>query len=119
MRNESAHNVLFSYEVIWLVQSNNRTILISQIGNMSAPARPAKPKPYISNGQVLQASVLPFAGGFAELYIIDEFNRPPFTARARNFVNDTYNFLGLYVTTLVSVCAMSVLKQSLHCADGK
>ena len=86
---------------------------------MSTSAGPAKPKPYLSNGQVLQASVLPFAGDFMELSIIDDFNRPPFTARVRNFANDTYNFLGLYVTTLFSVRAICVLKQSLRCADGK
>ena len=85
---------------------------------MSTPAGPAKPRPYLSNGQVLQALVLPFAGGFTEL-IVDDYNRPPFTARVRHFANDTYNFLGLYVTTLFSVRAMFVLKQSLHCADGK
>ena len=86
---------------------------------MSTPAGPAKPKPYLSNGQVLQASVLPFASDFTELSIIDDFNRPPFTARVRNFANDTYNFLGLYATTLFSVRAMFVIKRSLHCADGK
>ena len=51
--------------------------------------------------------------------VIEDFNRPPFTARARMFANDTYNFLGLYVTTLFSVCAMLLLKQNLLGADGK
>ncbi len=117
MRNDPALNVSCSCEKPCLVRSINKITLVYQIGNMSTPARPAKP--YLSNGQVLQASVLPSAGGSTELTIIDDFNRPPFTARVRNFANDTYNFLGLYVTTLFSVCAMLISEQSLHCADGK
>ena len=58
-------------------------------------------------------------GDFPDLIMIDDFNRPPFTARARMFANDTYNFLGLYITTLFSVCAMLILKQRLHGADNK
>ena len=54
-----------------------------------------------------------------EPIVIDDFDRPPLTARARMFANDAYNFLGLYVTTLFSVRAMLILKQSLHGADSK
>ena len=86
---------------------------------MPTPAGPAKPRPYLSNGQVLQALVLLFAGDVTALNLVDDFNRPPLTARVRHFANDTYNFLGLYVTTLFSVRAMSVPKQSLYRAYGK
>ncbi|CAO1600086.1 hypothetical protein XANCAGTX0491_003790 [Xanthoria calcicola] len=49
---------------------------------MSRPSPTPPPRTYLSGGQVLQT--------------------PPFTARIRNFVDSTYNFLGLYVTTLFS-----------------
>ena len=35
------------------------------------------------------------------------------------FANEAYNFLGLYVTTLFSVRAMLLVKQSWLGADGK
>lgn len=54
---------------------------------MSAPARP-----YLSNGQVLQS--------------------PPLSARVRNFFDDSYAFLGLYVTTLFSLDAYAAAEQS-------
>ncbi|MCJ1226118.1 hypothetical protein MMC12_002767 [Toensbergia leucococca] len=47
---------------------------------MTTPSRP-----YLSNGQVLQS--------------------PPFSARVRSFLNGTYTFVGLYVTTLFSLDA--------------
>ncbi|KAL2054172.1 hypothetical protein ABVK25_005711 [Lepraria finkii] len=54
---------------------------------MSTPARP-----YLSNGQVLEA--------------------PPLSARVRNFVDSTYAFLGLYVTSLFSLDAYAAAEQS-------
>lgn len=44
------------------------------------------------------------------LYLLEFFilsnppHSPPFSARARSFIDNTYAFLGLYVTTLFSVC---------------
>ncbi|MCJ1460503.1 hypothetical protein MMC28_010885 [Mycoblastus sanguinarius] len=54
---------------------------------MSTPARP-----YLFNGEVLQS--------------------PPFSVQVRNFFNGTYNFLGLYMTTLFSLDAYAAAEQS-------
>ena len=61
---------------------------------MSAPARP-----YLSNGQVLQRQVTHFLNQKDLL----RYTSPPLSARLRNLFDDTYAFLGLYVTTLFSV----------------
>ncbi|KAL8688395.1 MAG: hypothetical protein Q9218_005686 [Villophora microphyllina] len=58
---------------------------------MSAQPPPA-PRPYVSGGQVLQT--------------------PPLSARIRNFIDGSYNFLGLYVTTLFSFDAYAAAEQS-------
>ncbi|KAI9819138.1 MAG: hypothetical protein M1827_007294 [Pycnora praestabilis] len=54
---------------------------------MSTPSRP-----YMSNGQVLSS--------------------PPVTARIRSFMDSTYVFLGLYVTTLFSLDAYAAAEAS-------
>ncbi|KAL8746916.1 MAG: hypothetical protein Q9184_007681, partial [Pyrenodesmia sp. 2 TL-2023] len=56
---------------------------------MSAPP---PPRSYVSGGQVLQS--------------------PPLTARIRHFVEESYHFFGLYITTLVSFDAYAAAENS-------